>query len=123
VRTDWTYLYAGRRYKISYWNGGGNLLISGSGFTTGDTWDYKFQRYLDATSGPWTDVLGGIAVCRLQVAASTRQPLMFHCNDYVATVDGFAQFALVARKAAGAATVTSQFSGGTNVIVVEDMGS
>jgi hypothetical protein len=99
----------------------GNMLVSGSGFTTGDTWMMKFQKET-TPGGGFTDLYsaGGSYVTRSNVAIAMRYMVPDRFGLYLPVAAGTVSFRLVVAKTSGAATVTSQLEGTPFIWVIEE---
>jgi hypothetical protein len=88
-------------------SGSYDLVTGGSGFATSDTWEYKLQRSLNS-GGSWQDVGGRQIIARAWVATGFRYIVPPFVRLYTPSTDApTVRWKVVARKAAGAATVTS----------------
>jgi hypothetical protein len=109
---------ANRRFLVRVWSNG-NLFISGSAFTTSDTWLMKFQ--VSVGGGAYADVAPvGWYIARAPVAQAFRYPIPHATNDYEATTAASLQFKAAATKSSGASTVTSALEADFHLLVSDD---
>ena len=111
-------LRQGERLKVTYFcDSGGNLLISGSGFATTDTWRARLAVSIEGAA--YSVISGSDAYMnRAQVAQSMRY--LIPDRHWIYTVPAgvtYVYFLVQASKTSGAGTVTSVLEGRQNIVV------